>query len=143
MSLFRKKKQATSEPAAPDQSAPAFTFERQYINSPTFRGYKRMYVTIFNDGYDDSEANAIALLNGAEIANCNGRMITLKGIKGPGYRGIGVYIDPEQHPVGTIWERGVDTVFTSLYNGHVTDVFLRIEASNPRPVVYLFAKMPQ
>ena len=138
MSLFNKK-QAPPEPTTPDQSTPVFTFERQYANAPTFRGFKRMYVTIFND-YDESEANAIALLGDLDVANCTGRLITLRGVKGPNYRGVGVYIDPELFPVGTIWERGPNELFTALYNGQVSDVYLRIEAATPRPNVYLFVK---
>lgn len=147
MSLFKKKKNAP-EPAPvqvpePKPDAPLVTFERQYINSPSFRGYRRLWVTIFNDGFDGSEENAVALLGDAEVANCQGRVITLKGLTGPGYRGVSVYIDPEQYPLGTIWERDNNRdIFPFLYGGNITDVFLRIEPGVPRPYVYLFVKMP-
>lgn len=145
MSIFNRKKPAP-EPAPvqdPQPDAPVVTFERQYVNSATFRGYRRLWVTIFNDGQDDSEENAIALLGDAEAAHFPDRLITLRGITGPGYRGVNVYIDPELYPVGTIWERANNNdLFPFLYDGQITDVFLRVEAGVPRPYVYLFVKLP-
>lgn len=141
MSLFSRKKK--NDPAvAADPEAPVFTFERQYTNAQSFRGYKRLYVTVFND-YDNSEINANALLNGGKVCNCVDRLITLKGIEGPNYRGIAVYIDPEQYPMGTIWERPSEPLFSTVYDGNYTNVYLRIEADNPHPKVYLFVELNQ
>ncbi len=130
------------EDLTPEPDAPAFTFERQYVNSSTFRGYKRLNVSQYKE-YGNPEANARALLNGDDVYNCVGRLITLKGIEGPGYRGVGVYIDQELFPMGTVWEKRDNPLFSYLYDGAITNLYLRVEASDPRPLVSLFIELPK
>lgn len=115
---------------------PVFSLPCSYQNAKAFRGFRRLYVTVYND-YDQSEANAMALLQDDEVYNCIGHTITLWNIDGFNYSGVGVYVD--DFPFGTIWDRGdSDPVFAAAYNREFTEAYLRIERSNPHPKVYLF-----
>ena len=114
-------------------------FERNYLNAKSFRGYKRLYVTIYNK-YDNSEANATALLQDADSYVCVDHAITLIGYGNPDGRGIGVFIDG--FPLGTVWETyNGGSVFDSAWNGSIDGVSIRIERSNPHPIVHLFVKL--
>lgn len=120
---------------------PQEMFERHYQNAKSFRGYKRLYVTIFND-YDNSEANARALLQDKDYYMCIGHDITLTGLPLKDNRGICVFVDG--HNLGTIWETNAGgPVFDATWNGAISGLSLRIEKSNPRPVVHLFVKCDQ
>ena len=65
---------------------------------------------------------------------------SFRGYKRLYSRGIGVFIDG--FPLGTVWETyNGGSVFDSAWNGSIDGVSIRIERSNPHPIVHLFVKL--
>lgn len=117
-------------------------FELAYVNAKTFRGYKRLHVTVYQD-HNGAEDNARALLEVKDPYNCIGQTITLTGFEDPDGQWYGLKVAANGIHLGVVWYRfDDDPAFLATYSGTVTDVFVRVESANPHPKVSLFVKLP-
>lgn len=109
-----------------------FDFVREYVNAPTFRGFKRMHVTAYGDQYGAME-NALAFLGDLDVLDFKGATITLSGFEYDGGRGI--YVGVNGYHLGTVWKSAGrnDEFFDSLYDGSIAGVFLRLERDSADP----------
>ena len=121
-----------------------FDFVREYVNAPTFRGFRRVYVTAFGDLYGAFET-AMAFLGDRDVIDFKGATVTLSGFTYDG--GQGIHVGVNGYHVGTIWPQNSKNkeYFGDVFNGTITGVFLRIERDKwdpTRPVVNLFVGLP-
>lgn len=118
------------------------TFELTYTNAKTFRGCKRLHVTVYGD-LAGAEDNARALLDIKDPFDCVGQTITLTGFEDPDGQYYGIKVAANGIHLGVAWYRFDDNpVFLATYAGTITDVFVRVESGSPHPKVSLFVKLP-
>ena len=116
-----------------------FAFVRDYVCASTFRGFRRVHVTTYGDQHGGVE-NAMGFLGDRDVIDFKGATVAISGFQYDG--GAGMYVAVNGYHLGAIWDTA--ELFTPVYNGEFTDVFLRIERDKydpERPKVYLFVKL--
>jgi len=147
MGLLDIIKTAAREAVAP-QSEPS-QFVRTYTNASRFKGFRRTNVTVYGD-MQNANDNCLALLDGKDTLDCIGREITLTGFTYEDGNNKAVRVAVDGKHIGVVWVRENDPVHAAIYDGTITDVFVRISTQNVigkgtlevRGHVLLFVKMP-
>ena len=132
-----------NEAESPSTRRSETVFIRSYMNMKSFRGTKRLYVTVYGDR-DNGMENALALLGEKDQHGCTGSEIVLTGFTFDNWSGIKVNVDGKS--VGVVYEKTdppEKDYYKALFNGNVDGVYVRIERDKlygepDRARVYLF-----
>lgn len=125
MGLFFNKKKKVEQPE------PKPFFEQSFIQAKSFRGFKRVGLSVY--GHKPIEDG----LNALRPFDLKGREITLRGVESSGLKLLQVFVDGNH--VGTLFEYNYTDIFNAILAGKATAAYVKVEDDGDK--VFLFVKL--
>lgn len=143
---------ASSKKSFKTSSVPKLIWERHYVNSKGFRGYKRFPLSTYGDAECENGIRNVKRDDHGEIGQLP---VTLKYVFGNGWAAINVYVG--ENEIGAAYNRVDDVLFQKIIEEKYDAVHVRIEDGNAvidkdnngkskityRPSTYLFIHLTE